>query len=69
MSAGQTKYELLGLIAAGEYPLHFLYDTASKPVVSFCLSYVVSMWEVLDRFDSEAAMWVSGAAETVYYFG
>ena len=26
-------------------------------------------WEVLDRFDSEAAARVSGAAETVYYFG
>ena len=43
MSAGQTRYELLGLIAAGEYPLHFLYHTASRPVVSFCQSYAVWM--------------------------
>ena len=42
-SAGQTRYELLGLIAAGEYPLHFLYHTASKLVVSFCQSYTVLM--------------------------
>ena len=26
-------------------------------------------WEVLYLFDSEVAVWVSGAAETVYYFG
>ena len=26
-------------------------------------------WEVLMWFDSEAAAWVSGAAETVDYFG
>ena len=42
-SARQTRYELLGLIAAGEYPLHFLYHTVSKPVVSFCRSYAVSV--------------------------
>ena len=28
-----------------------------------------SYWEVLNRFDSEAAARVSGAAETVDYFG
>ena len=27
------------------------------------------LWEVLNRFDSEVAAWVSGAAETVDYFG
>ena len=27
------------------------------------------LWEVLNRLDSEAAVRVSGAAETVYYFG
>ena len=42
-SAGQTRYELLGLIAAGEYSLHFLYHTVSRLVVSFCRSYAVSM--------------------------
>ena len=26
-------------------------------------------WEVPNQFDSEAAAWVSGAAETVDYFG
>ena len=30
---------------------------------------IITSWEVLDRFDSEAAARVSGAAETVYYFG
>ena len=43
VNAGQTRYELLGLIAAGEYPLHSLYHTASRPVVSFFWSYAVSM--------------------------
>ena len=30
---------------------------------------IPSMWEVLNRFDSEAAARVSGVAETVDYFG
>ena len=29
----------------------------------------LKLWGVLNRFDSEAAAWVSGAAETVDYFG
>ena len=30
---------------------------------------LVVVWEVLMWVDSEAAVWVSGAAETVDYFG
>ena len=30
---------------------------------------VETTWEVLYLFDSEVAAWVSGAAETVDYFG
>ena len=52
-SAGQTRYELLGLIAAGEYALHSLYHTVSRPVVFFLpvvcgfdavLGHVASSW-------------------------
>ena len=52
-SAGQARYELLGLIAASEYALHSLYHTASRPVVSFLpvirgfiaiLVHVASSW-------------------------
>ena len=53
VSTGQTRYELLGLIAASEYPLHSLYHTVSRPVVSFLpviysfdaiLGHVASSW-------------------------
>ena len=35
----------------------------------FYVERCVFFWEVLNWFDSEAAAWVSGAAETVDYFG
>ena len=40
-----------------------------------CVEFIIlaqilnHLWEVLNRFDSKAAAWVSGAAETVDYFG
>ena len=38
-------------------------------IVIMQLSQCQSQWEVLNRFDSEEAAQVSGAAETVDYFG
>ena len=51
VSAGQTRYELLGLIAAGEYALHSLHHRASMPVVSF-LPVVCSFIAILSHVAS-----------------
>ena len=38
-------------------------------VTKICQSQKNCNWEVLNRFDSDVAAWVSGVAETVDYFG